>query len=138
MKAICSHYFPWQLIVVMPNWLLIGTTLSESGTRTPTWLCSPLSRPRSCSVSRFLQQTCTTKPWPQARLRPEASHKAGLLTLPASQVWSCESKGRSCAKGPPIKSLALPRFGRARRSYIYENTGKDFQHSHNESGICRS
>lgn len=28
-----------------------------------------------------------------SQARPEASHKAGLLSLPESQVWSCESKG---------------------------------------------
>lgn len=67
--------------------------------------------PGSRSISRFLQQAAPPSlgpgPSPDQRLHT----RAGLLSPQVSQAWSCESKGRSCAKGPRIKVLAPPRFG---------------------------
>lgn len=89
--------------------------------------------PRSRSISRFLQQAASPSlgpgPGPDQRLHT----RAGLLSPQVSQAWSCESEGRSCAKGPRSKSWPLLGLGEARRSYIYENTGKSFQHSHKPS-----
>ena len=112
MKTIRSHCFPRQLIIVMPNWLLIGTALHKSGTRTPDWLelCTEWA-PGHAASAAFLNRRAPPSlgpgPGPDQRLHT----RAGLLSPPASQACSCKSEGRSCAKRPPIKAPAPPRYG---------------------------
>ena len=112
MKMICSHCFPRQLIIVMLNWLLIGTALHKSGTRTPAWLelCTEWA-PGHAASAAFSNRRAPPSLGPGPGLDQRLHTRAGLLSPPASQAWSCESKGRSCTKRPPIKAPAPPRSG---------------------------
>lgn len=106
MKTICSHYFPWQLIIVMPNWLLIGTALLESGARTPAW------HPRAewVQVSGVPQEHRTA--WPRARPRPEASHRPACGVVQRLRLGH-GSQRASHAQRTPSQSPAPPGFGGA-------------------------
>lgn len=137
MKMICSHCFPRQLIIVMPSWLLIGTALHKTGTRTPAWLelCTEWA-PGHAASAAFSNRRAPPSLGPGPGLDQRLHTRAGLLSPPASQAWSCKSKGRSCTKRPPIKAPALEEW--CSRSYICETTGSSFQHSHHKSSMCRS
>lgn len=114
MEMGCSHYFPWQLILVMLNWLLIGTALHESGTRTSAWLGSSLSKPSSHSLlSADSSSKCTSpslglKPGPDQGLHMRQPVESSSVSGMVMQVQGTVMHGH---RDPQSKSWPLLDLG---------------------------
>lgn len=101
-KMICARYFPWQLIIMMPNWLPLFQHLVRG----------PRVVPGPRSAASAVPPTGASPPWAAGQAQTRGSHRPSCRLLQRLRLGHGSQRACHAHRGPS-QTPAPPRFGGA-------------------------